>query len=374
MRSVSLRRAWWAFPLALVSAVGGCGSVSKSRGHDEVSRLVKERTGRETRWAQGAPEESEIDRWVTARLAGGLTRDAAVDVALVNNPHLQETYEELGLSQAEVVQAGLLHNPSVGAHVAFPVRGDGKEISFSLVQDFLDALVLPLRERIASEQFTIDVLRVAQRALETVADVEKEVATVQAATALVAYRRTAVDAAEGAAALSNAQLEAGDVSDFRHASQVVLGEQLAVELARDELELVRHHERLTQLLGLSGARADWKLAEALPTPPASDPGLDALEALALRRRLDVDAARKQRLLFGKAVALARDTRFIGRLDIGVDAHQDADGPRVLGPNLVIELPIFDQRQALIARLEARERGAARHVAALEGQARGDVRV
>jgi cobalt-zinc-cadmium efflux system outer membrane protein len=359
--------------LALTLAGAGCG-VAKERGHDDVAALVKERTGRSTRWERGTPEADQIERWVSERLAKGVTRDAAVDVALVNNPRLQEAYEELGVAQADLVQAGLLENPSLGAHVGFPVRGDGREISFSLVQSFLDVIVLPARKRIAAEQFAIDVRRVAERALETVADVEKEVVAVEAAAAIVDVRRAALDAAGGAAELSRQQHEAGSVSDLKNATQLVLPEEIAVDLARDELELVRHRERLGRLLGLGAARAEWRLAEALGDPPASDPAVGDLEALALRRRLDVDAARRRQKLLGRAVGLARSTRLVGRLEVGLDAHQDADGPRVLGPNLVIELPIFDQRQALIGRLEAEERAAGRRVAALEGEARAEVRV
>jgi len=125
---------------------------------------------------------------------------------------------------------------------------------------------------------------------------------------------------------------------------------------------------------LWGPSADWTLAEELPPPPASDPPLEHLESLAIRRRLDVDAARKERLLLANAIGLARSTRFVGRLDIGVDAHQDADGPRVLGPNLVLELPIFDQRQAMIARLEAQERQAEKRLTAIAVEARSEVRL
>jgi cobalt-zinc-cadmium efflux system outer membrane protein len=360
--------------LVLLLAAASCAGVSKERGHDEVDRLVRERSGHQTRWAQGSPEDEQVNRWVGDLLAHGLSRGAAVELALVNNPRLQATYEELGVSQADVVQAGLLTNPSLGAHVAFPVRGGGNEIQFSLVQDFLDIFVLPLRKQIAAEQFTVDVLRVAQQALDTVADVQKEYVAVQAGVALVAYRRTVIEADEGAAELSRAQYAAGNLNAFKHTTQLVTYEEAALELTRDELELLRHRERLNRLLGLWGPRAEWKLADELQAPPAVDPPLEPLEALAVKQRLDVDAARKQRLLLAKAVDLARTTRFVGRLDVGVDAHQDADGPRVLGPNLSLELPIFDQRQAVIARLEAQERQARRRLDAVAVEARSEVRL
>jgi len=359
---------------AALSAATGCGSVSKERGHDEVDRLVHERTGRHTRWAQGSPEDDQVDKWIGELLARGLTKTAAVDIALLNNPRLQETYEELGVSQAQMVQAGLLRNPAFGAHVGLPVRGDGYEFSFSLVQDFLDVLVLPLRRRIAGEQFTVDVLRVAQHALETTADVQKEFVAVEASAALLEFRQTVVEASSGAAELSRQQYAAGNVSDLRHTAQLASHEQAQLDLARDELELLRHRERLNRLLGLWGCRADWKLAEGLAVPPPWDPPLDHLETLAIRRRLDVDAARKEQLLMAKAVGLARSTRLVGRLDIGIDAHQDANGPRVLGPSLVIELPIFDRRQAMIARLEAQQRQAERRLTAIAVEARTEVRL
>lgn len=359
--------------LMLLAAVG-CAGVSKERGHDEVDRLVRERSGHQTHWAQGSPEDAQVDKWVGDLLGHGLTQTTAIDIALLNNPRLQETYEELGVSQADMVQAGLLRNPSLGAHVAFPVRGNSDEISFSLMQDFLDVFMLPLRKRIATAQFTVQVLRVAQAALETVADVQKELANVQASAAVLAYRKTVLEATSGAAELSREQYAAGNVSELRHTTQLVSYEQAALDLERDALELFRHRERLNRLLGLWGARADWTLAEELPPLPATEPPLDDLEALAIRQRLDVDAARKQRLLLGNAVGLARKSRLIGRLDVGVDAHQDADGPRVVGPFLILELPIFDQRQALIARLEAQEREADRRLTAISVDARSEVRL
>jgi cobalt-zinc-cadmium efflux system outer membrane protein len=354
--------------------LSGCASVSKERGHDDVDKLVSARSGHPTRWAQGSPDDEQVDKWVGELLGKGLTQGAAIEVALLNNPRLQVTYEDLGVSQADMVQAGLLKNPSFGAHIAFPIQASHNEIQFSLVQDFLDIFVLPLRKQIAAEQFTVDVLRVSQEALNTVAEVQKAYAAVQASTALVAYRKTIIEANEGAAELSRQQYAAGNLNEFKTTTQLVTYEEAALDLTRDELELLRSRERLNRLLGLWGPRADWALAEELQTPPAADPPLERLETLAIKQRLDVDAARKQRLLMAKAVGLARSTRFVGRLDVGVDAHQDADGPRVFGPALYIELPIFDQRQAVIARLEAQERQAQHRLDAVAVEARSEVRL
>lgn len=384
---VLLAAAGRGFGLALL-ATAGCGSVSKTAGHVEVDQLVAQRIGARTHWDQGSPDDQHVARWIDESLRGGLTRERAVAIALLNNPALQEAYEELGVSQADLVQAGLLSNPSIGGHVEFATSGGGREVQVSLVQNFLDLVVLPARKRIARAQFEAEVVRVAHQALETAAEVTKEVVATEAAARLVALRQTAVDATDAAAALAEKQLAAGNVSELREASEQVLHAEAVLDLVRDQTELLRHRERLDRLLGLWGARTDWTLAEELPplapapapsTPATTaagppEPSLDALETQAINQRLDVDAARKQRLLLGQAVELARRSRFFGRVEVGVDAHQFPDGPRVFGPSLVLELPIFDQRQALIARLEAQERQAERHLTAVSVTTRSEVRL
>jgi cobalt-zinc-cadmium efflux system outer membrane protein len=102
--------------------------------------------------------------------------------------------------------------------------------------------------------------------------------------------------------------------------------------------------------------------------------LEHIEATAIRQRLDVAAARKQVLLMANAVSLATTSRLTGLVQVGVHVHQDPDGPRVWGPTLDLELPIFDQRQAVIGRLEAQQRQAQRQLAARSITARSEVRV
>ncbi len=362
-----------ALPWLLIASTG-CASVSKSAGHTEVNQIVQERIGVPTRWDQGSPEDQQVAKWVDESLRGGLTRERAVAIALLNNPALQDAYEQLGVSQADMVQAGLLSNPSIGGHVEFATNGSSRDVQFSLVQDFLDLFVLPLRKRIAREQFESDILRVAHQALETAAEVGKEVVATEAAARLVQFRQAVVDATLGTATLAEKQLAAGNVNELQEAGEQVAHAESVLDLAREQMELLRHRERLNRLLGLWGPRAEWTLAEELPALPEKEPPLDHLETLAISRRLDVDAARKQRLLMAHAVGLARSTRLFGRIEVGVDLHQFPDGPRVFGPSLVLELPIFDQRQALIARLEAQERQAERRLTAVSVTARSEVRL
>ncbi|MCP3135751.1 TolC family protein [Pyxidicoccus xibeiensis] len=352
----------------------GCASIQKERGHAEVTSLVEERLGRKTRWNQGRPEDAEVARHLDTLLAEDLTSDRAVEVALLNNPALQGTYEDLGVSQADMVQAGLLSNPTLEGSIGFPISGRGvSEHEFSLVQSFLDLFTLPLRKRVAQEQFVADTLRVAHETLATAAEVRKTFSEVQARQQLVELRRMVLQAAEAAAELTTRLHEAGNITELDLATERAAAEQARLDLAQEELALVEDREHLNRLLGLWGPRTQWTLSAKLPAVPEEEAALEKLESLAIRQRLDIDAARKQSALLWNALELARSTRFFGRVEVGVHTHRDADGPRLFGPTLSLELPIFDQRQSLIARLEAQHRQGERRLQELSINARSEVR-
>lgn len=364
----------WAVLVGAALLAGGCASIKKERGHAEVAALIEERLGRKTRWNQGTPEDAEVARHLDTLLKDGLTSDHAVEVALLNNPALQATYEDLGVSQADMVQAGLLSNPVIDGSIGFPIAGRGvSEHEVSLVQEFVDLFTLPLRKRTAREQFVADTLRVAHEALATAAEVRKAFSQVQAHQQLVELRRMALQAAEAAAEFSVRLREAGNITELDLASEQAAAEEARLELAEEELALVEAREQLNRLMGLWGPRTQWTLPGKLPPLPGQEASLERLESLAIRQRLDIDAARKQVALLWNALELARSTRLFGRVEVGVHTHRDADGPRLFGPTLSLELPIFDQRQALIARLEAQHRQGERRLTELSVNTRSEVR-
>ena len=112
-------------------ALAGCASVSPKQDFDEVSKLNQERGGNELHWDAGSPADDQVKTHVHALEEGVLTPDTAVEIALLRNEGLIATYEELGIAQAELVQAGLLRNPSFGARVRFPSGGGAIDTEFS---------------------------------------------------------------------------------------------------------------------------------------------------------------------------------------------------------------------------------------------------
>ena len=360
--------------LLLTCVMSGCATLSPERGHDEVGKVLAARTGIGTGWEHGSPDEAAISQRVDALLGSGLTRANAVAIALINNPALQATYQDLDISQADLVQAGLLKNPTLGGSVGFRLTALGAtEFEFSLLQDIVDLITRGWRVDIATQQFKANTFRVAQQALAMVSEVNRAYVGYQAELEILALAQQTVDGAEGAHLLAEKQFAAGNINQLELARQRAMYARFQLELTQAEVRVATEREHLIRLLGLWGQRSQLKLAGPLAELPATDPVPEHPEAVAIRQRLDVAAARMEADVLGQVLGLAQSTRLFGRVEIGGHYHRDADGPQLIGPSFSIELPIFDQRQAYIARLQAQQGSASRRVSALAVDTRSKVR-
>src|SRR5207247_6487794 len=109
-----------------------------------VSAAVEARSGKRVVWHLGTERDAHVAQEVHALLQDTLTVDGAIQVALLNNRNLQALYAELGVAQADLVQAGLLKNPMFDGAVHF-VEGGPAKLELRTAMDFLSLFYLPLR-------------------------------------------------------------------------------------------------------------------------------------------------------------------------------------------------------------------------------------
>ena len=357
-----------------VLAVAGCASVSPKQSFDDVSKLVQDRGGAVLHWDQGTPADDQVRAQVNQIVRGTLNADSAVEVALLRNQGLVATYEELGIAQADLVQAGLLRNPSFGARVRFPIGAGSTATEFSIAQDFLDLFTLPLRKRVAAAQLDATKARVGGAVLGLTTQVRTAIVTLQTAQATVAVRRLVLEAQAAAAELRRRQRAAGNIGELDAIQEEAFYQQGKLELARGEAQVIEDRERVNRLLGLWGEEGvSWKVADAMPDLPQKDPPLEHVEALAIERRLDLAAARSEAHALEEAASLSGVTRVFPALQVGVSTERDPEGTRVTGPQVSVELPIFDQGQARAGRLVAQLRQARARQAELAVNIRSEVR-
>jgi cobalt-zinc-cadmium efflux system outer membrane protein len=89
------------------------------------------------------PDETSIPPGVD--LADGLTEDEAVAVALWNNAAYQEVLTQLGISRAQLLDAGLLGDPQLT--LFFPLGP--KQLEFTIFQSIDFLWLRPVRVRAA---------------------------------------------------------------------------------------------------------------------------------------------------------------------------------------------------------------------------------
>lgn len=364
-----------AFFLVLLLGLAGCASTSPKPAYQEVSRTVDARTGHKLRWNQGSDDDKEAERAIDRLLAADLTADNAVKVALLSSPALQAKLEELAISQADLVQAGLLKNPSFTfGRTAWESEHIDPNLFGTIEQDFLDILTMPMRKRVAATELEATKLEVADHVLELASRVREAFYQAQAAEQVAVMRRLVEEAANASAQLAGHQHEAGNLSDLAFNTERALASQTTLDRTRAEGEAAVAREKLNKSMGTWGPRTKWTLPPRLPELPKEEAALDHLESLAVSKRLDLDAARRNVQAMDYALGLAKTTRWVGAVTIGVEAGRLRHNRRFsFGPSVTLEIPLFDQRQAQIARLEAFKRQGEAELQALAVDVRADVR-
>ncbi|MCI0546223.1 MAG: TolC family protein, partial [Candidatus Rokubacteria bacterium] len=179
--------------------LGGCAGVNPQPAFVDVQKEVAARGNLETRWSRTPAEASATDQALDQILAAPLGVDSAVRVALLNNPGLQATFEEIGISQADLAQAARIANPELSGFVRFPSEGSGRNTEFSLIQNVFDIFIQPLRKKIAAAELEQTKLRVANDVLGLAAEVKEAYFTLQARQQLVARLGLIRDLTETAA-------------------------------------------------------------------------------------------------------------------------------------------------------------------------------
>ena len=91
--------------------LAGCATFSPDGGFSSVESVAKERLNKDVKWVKSDDDANSVRSIVQQLLAKPLSADDAVQIALLNNRGLQATYAELGIAEADLVQAGRMTNP-----------------------------------------------------------------------------------------------------------------------------------------------------------------------------------------------------------------------------------------------------------------------
>jgi outer membrane protein TolC len=327
--------------------ISGCTSIPANRGLADIGAQLAARGN----LALPPLDDSRNIQLVDELLAHTpLTLDDAVRVALLANPQLRTRYAQLGLSAADVYNAGRLGNPTLSASILF--GGDGNKTAFGLAQNFTDLLLLPARSRLAKGEFERTKATIGAALIDFSAAVEAAYHRVVGAEQVARMRETIATAADTSAALAQRFFDAGNISRLELELNQVDAQQTQLDLLAAKNAVAAARAELNQQLGLSADHNRWSVVEQLPPPVAAEDQLTTLQTLAENSRLDLDAARREVALLEDNYGVARRTRLQGDSQIGVDTERETAGARLTGPTLALQLPLFQQGQGNVLRASA----------------------
>ena len=289
-----------------------------------------------------------------------------------------------------------------------PSAGGLASFEADLAQNIAELWQLPFRRRAAEHAVDRAILDVAQLAAETAARAKAAYYAALGADHRLTIAHENQEVARTILELTEFRRTAGagNELDVNLARGIVLESDLAAQRAR--LASGNARRSLAEVLGVSMDADELVLLDATPVAPAYEPDTDRLLEIALRERLDLRATRHATLMAEQRLELEY-RRVFPTLELGVALERGERGraedrdlladtarasiasgrltapgiePRsarrvntdfVIGPSLSLELPIFDQNQAQIARARLEYEQAQRLLAGLERSIRQEVR-
>ncbi|KDR28432.1 MULTISPECIES: TolC family protein [Caballeronia] len=357
--------------VSIVAVLAGCTTFSKDGGFNSVANVASERLGKDAVIVKTDDDRNAVFTRTKELLAKPLTMDDAVQVALLNNRGLQVSYGELGISEADLVQAGRLPNP--GFTFSRTHSSNDLTIGRTFSMGILSIFTLPLATRIESRRFEQTKLLTADAMLKVAADARRAYTTAVAAQQSVAYAEQVKDSAEAAAELAQRMQQAGNFSKLDYAREQAFYADSVAQLAKTRQESVSAREKLTRVMGLWGSGTQYQLPDRLPDLPNSRPELNDLESFAMQNRLDIQAAKLQTQSVATSLGLTKATRFINALDVGILNNYETDKGHEHGYEISVEIPIFDWGGSKVARAQAIYMQSANRLAETAVNARSEVR-
>jgi outer membrane protein TolC len=356
--------------LVLLVLLAGCARFSDDGGLAAVNAIAG--LPAEAIRTPGQAEEARLR--VKAPLRRPLSADRAVAVALLANRELQAAYNALGLSEAELVQAGLPPNPTLSLE---RIAGAGAvEIEGRIAASVLQLATLPVRREIAADRFRQAQFRAASETLRVATEARRAFAGAVAAATVAAYLEQARESSRAAAELARRLGETGAMNKLDQARNQAFHAETLAQLGTARLRAAAARERLVRVLGLWGDDLAFRLPARLPPLPGRARAIADVEVEAVRRRVDLQMARIEAGLLARSYGLTSATRFISLLDVaGIAKKQSENGDTVRERGFEVELqvPLFDFGEVKLRQAEETYLAAVNRLAAKAVNVRSEAR-
>jgi cobalt-zinc-cadmium efflux system outer membrane protein len=339
--------------VALAAAIGltGCVTAGTMPVQSDINALLVERGASAMPASAGNTVADTAD--THEALEAPLSVDRAVQVAMVRSPRLQEEYARLGLARADVLEAIQIANPRLSVSYLQPGGGPGSQLLTGVTLPLVDLLLFPARKRLASRDYDRARLDIAAAIFAVALDVQEGWYSYVGAQQVADMRAIVAQGAAASAELAKRFYDAGNISELQLKQEEAAASQARIDVGQALAAAQRARLTLNMHVGLSGAEASWQTTDRLPQPVNEEDDPQALAELAQKNNLELLASRQELAVYNSLLISTKRWRWLSGSDIGYERESEVDGSHIKGPTLGLELPIFNQGQARLARAQAR---------------------
>ncbi len=336
--------------------LSGCMRPSADAGMSAVSQVAVRDLHKDVVKIASPADEELVATRVNALLKRGLTPDRAVQVALLNNRGLQAAFNDLGITEAQLVQTALPPNPTIS--VARIAGGGELEIERQILVNLLALLTQSRREDIARVRIEEAKLRAAEKVLRLAADTRRAWYQAVSSRHRVTFLQSAATNAHTVSQLFKKLGETGAVNKLDQAREHLFHAEITAQLGKARLDHGADRERLVRLMGLWGRDIRFALPASLPRLPRAARARQNIEREAVGGNIRIAAARAELESTARMHGLVHATRYINLLEvrgISIDSRTRTVNPvsgdvekekaRRGGLELEFQIPLFDFGQA-----------------------------
>ncbi len=337
--------------------LSGCAaSLSPDQAFEDVASSVQERTGKRIEWDSGSEEDQRVHSHIDNLLTKPLTASRAVQIALLNNRNLQSSYANLGVAQADLVQAGLLTNPVIDGSFLWPYRPEvgAVQTATGIIFNFIELFWRRYKLAVAESALEEVKYQVSGMVIDHAAETNLAFIDYVATRQQIELFRKVVQSARVGVVSAKAVREAGNSTPLDFEQQQNVLTQAKLDLANAEAASASARERLNVAMGLTGRQTkSWRAPARLPSAKSVTSLFDSIESIAVERSIELATLRQKIITLGYKYQLTSRQSLIPDIGIGAELEttKAEEEPREYeaGPIFDVTLPLFDQGQAKKAR-------------------------
>lgn len=280
-----------------------------------------------------------------------LNLNSAIQMLLAQSPQVRIELAQLGIADAQRLQAELISNPHLSIGALKPEDGGRWKLDVGLSQPLLELFTRPLRRQLAEDNLLSVQLRLQSRLQTLIAQTGDAYFTAIAARQHLQVQQQMLDATLARQQLANSLYRAGNMSENSFLYYDNELRRIQQQVKKRERKVQEKQLELLNMLGMDSHHT-IKLPDQLPVLPGEKLSHSDLLEQAKNDRLDLKITAQQLAqLEGRRNVIRKENGWRD-MSVGINAEREFDGATNVGPEIEFALPIFNRNQAKLAAIDA----------------------